>query len=59
MEKKELILTVAKDLMIAYDIKSKDIDAEKKIEALGKLLCLMVKEVEQAYNAIPHESTPN
>lgn len=28
-------------------------------KALGKLLCLMVKEVEQAYNAIPQESTPN
>ena len=52
MEKKELILTVAKDLMIAYKITPEDIKANKKIAGMGELLSLMTKTVEQVYNEI-------
>lgn len=55
MDKKELILTVAKDIMVAYKLmpESKDrIKPEKAVDALGKLMSLMVKQVEGVYNEI-------
>ncbi len=55
MDKKELILTTAKELMIAYKINDPDAPkTEKKIESIGRLLSLMAKEVEQVYNKIPN-----
>ncbi len=55
MDKKELILTVAKDIMIAYKILPESevrTDREKTINALGNLFSLMVKQVERVYNEI-------
>jgi hypothetical protein len=55
MDKKELILTVAKDLMIAYKLtpENKDrIKPENATDALGRLLSLMVDQVELVYHKI-------
>lgn len=55
MDKRELILTTAKELMIAYKLmpEGKDrIKSENAIKALGELLSKMVGEVEKVYEHI-------
>jgi hypothetical protein len=55
MERKELVLSVAKDLMIAYKLNppEKDrADREKMIKSMGALLSQVVKEVERVYDEI-------
>lgn len=57
MDKKELILTTAKELMIAYKenfaLLSKD-----KGDAAGNHLSSLVKQVEKVYNEIPNNEPP-
>ncbi|MDY7032378.1 MAG: hypothetical protein SVY10_10800 [Thermodesulfobacteriota bacterium] len=55
MDKRELILTVAKDIMIAYKVMPKSrnqLKPENAISELGDLLSVMAKQVEQIYNEI-------
>lgn len=58
MDKKELILTVAKDLLVTYKLMLKNDLPENQIKTIGNYLKLMAKQVEESYNAIT-ESTPN
>ncbi|GAB62697.1 hypothetical protein KSU1_C1101 [Candidatus Jettenia caeni] len=58
MDKKELILTVAKDLLVTYKLILKNDLPENQIKTIGNYLKLMAKQVEESYNAII-ESTPN
>lgn len=58
MDKKELILTVAKDLLVTYKLMLKNDLPENQIKTIGNYLKLMAKQVEESYNAII-ESTPN
>lgn len=55
MDKKELILVVAKDLMIAYKLLPKEADRikpENAVKGLGDLLSKMAKEVEKVHDEI-------
>ncbi len=58
MDKKELILTVAKDLLVTYKLILKNDLPENQIKTIGNYLKLMAKQAEESYNAII-ESTPN
>ena len=51
MEKKDLILTVAKDILVAYKVMPENrVDREETIKDLGSLLSSMVKQVERVYD---------
>lgn len=53
MNKKEVVLTVAKDLLIAHSIKpSSALQEGKKIPESAKLLNEMALEVEKIYDSI-------
>ena len=52
MEKKELILTVAKDIFLVAKISTSDVDPIKRAESVGKSFAALVKEVEKAYDSL-------